>query len=103
ISDIAKRTGLPPITPNLDLVISGRLGDRDFSAHSCRSFFAPTVPGSLLAENIMKSHNSSLETIVFSIMLTKTFGDKFFPSVGVLWHRRIGIIFFKWSYVRDLL
>ncbi len=62
--DITEGPRLLAITPNVDLLIAGKLCLGDLPAHSGRGLFAPSFPSAPLAENIVKPHCPRFDPVI---------------------------------------
>jgi hypothetical protein len=68
IVDVAERSRLFAVAPDLDFGVFGQLGERNFTAHRGRGLLASAVPRAERPKDVMKAHDACLEAVVFAIV-----------------------------------
>src|SRR5258705_13301297 len=96
---MTKGTSLFSITPNRDLMVAGQFCLGDLATKGRRSFLASALPGSERSKDIMKTHDASLNAVVFTVMQAQALGDQLLPAISILWQGRISIFLFKGCYI----
>jgi hypothetical protein len=89
VIDVAEGAGLRSVAPHLDG--PARSDFRNLSADRRGRLFAPTLPGSERALDVVKADDPRLYPVVFAVVCAEPLGDQLLPAVGILRLRRIGI------------
>src|SRR5438128_689837 len=56
VVDVTERSRLLPVSPDLDLLFAGHLGDCNLPTQSCRRLLPSSLPRSQWAEDVMKAN-----------------------------------------------
>src|SRR5829696_4383586 len=101
VVDIHERTGLLPISPNLDFApirSQGRL-----ATDSCRSFLFTSFVGTQGSVDVVETNHSSLEAVVFIVVSAKLFHKELFGAICLFGVSRVRILFLQIRNLRTLL
>src|SRR5580765_8890700 len=93
IIDVAEGPRLFAVTPNFNLVEAFELCGGDFSTQGSGCLLSSTLPSSERTEDVVESHNPSLEPVILPIVSTELFADEFLPPICILRRRGIGVFF----------
>ena len=95
IINVLEAACLLAITPDLNLIRVQELRLGNLSADRGRSFFTSSITRSMRPVHVMVADDSCIEIEVLTEVTAHALTEKFFPSVSVFGHRRIGVGFLE--------
>src|SRR6185503_9183367 len=95
VADVAERSRLLAVAPDVDLALAGQLRRRHLAAHRRRRLLASAVPGAERTVDVVEAHDARLDPVVLTVMRAEPLCDQLLPAVGVLRLGRVGVFFLQ--------
>src|SRR5581483_1535861 len=100
VIDIHETARLMAVSPNLDLVLPGKLGLDHLAADRSRGLLPAAIVGAMRPVDIVITRHAGVEAEILAEMPAHALAEQLFPAVSILRHRGIGVAFLERSHVR---
>src|SRR4051812_5719430 len=91
VVDIHETSRLLAVAPNFDLVLPGYDSHRYLARYRCRCLFAPPIPRSVRAIDVVIARDASLDAEIFAKVAAQALGEQLLPSIAILAVGGIGV------------